>query len=104
MGRCSSKCHSSRMLKKAKIRLLTRAAHCHEYVLAGVYRAATVRESVLNDFFSTLLVGCRKKPRAVPLPLVAATIARRRSANRAQSFAPADLCGSRERFAACRLC
>jgi len=44
------------MLKKAKIRLLTRAAHCREWVFAGVYRAATVmRESVPNDFFSSLL-------------------------------------------------
>ena len=45
----------SRMLKKAKIRLLTRAAHCRECVFAGVYRAETVRESVPNDFFSSLL-------------------------------------------------
>jgi len=35
--------------------LLTRAAHCRECVFAGVYRAATVRESVPNDFFSSLL-------------------------------------------------
>jgi len=44
------------MLKKAKTRLLTRAAHCRECVFAGVYRAATVRESVPNDFLSSLLV------------------------------------------------
>ena len=36
------------MLKKAKIRLLTRAAHCRESVFGGVYRAATVRERVPN--------------------------------------------------------
>jgi hypothetical protein len=44
------------MLKKAEIRLLTRAAHCQECVFAGVYRAATVREPVPNDFSSSLLV------------------------------------------------
>jgi len=43
------------MLKKAQIRLLTRAAHCRECMFAGVYRAATVRESVPNDFFRSLL-------------------------------------------------
>jgi hypothetical protein len=43
------------MLKKTKIRLLTRAAHCRESVFAGAYRAATVREPVPNDFFSSLL-------------------------------------------------
>jgi hypothetical protein len=44
------------MLKKAKIRLLARAPHCRERVFASVYRAATVRESVPNDFFRSLLV------------------------------------------------
>jgi hypothetical protein len=50
------------MLKKAKIRLLTRVAHCGECVFAGVYRAATVRESVPNDFFSSLLRNVRNWP------------------------------------------
>jgi len=40
-----------------RIRLTdSRAANCHECVCAGVYRAATVRESVPNDFFSSPLV------------------------------------------------
>jgi len=39
------------MLKKAKTRLLTRAARNRDYVFAGVYRAATVRESVANGLF-----------------------------------------------------
>ena len=43
------------MLKKAKIRLLTRAAHCRECVFSRVYRAATVRESVPKRLFSSLL-------------------------------------------------
>jgi len=34
------------MLKKAKNRLLTRAAQNRDCVFAAVYRAATVRESV----------------------------------------------------------
>jgi len=43
------------MLKKAKVRLLTRAAHCRRCMFASVYRAATVREPVPNDLFSSLL-------------------------------------------------
>jgi hypothetical protein len=43
------------MLKKAKIRLLTRADRCREFLFARVCRAATVRESVPDDFFSSLL-------------------------------------------------
>ncbi len=39
------------MLKKAKIRLLTRAAQNRSSVFARVYRAATVRESVPNGLF-----------------------------------------------------
>ncbi len=39
------------MLKKPKIRLLTRAAQNHEHVLADVYRAATRREPVPNGLF-----------------------------------------------------
>jgi hypothetical protein len=42
------------MLKTAKIRLLTRAAHDRDRVFEGAYRAATVREPVPNDFFSSL--------------------------------------------------
>jgi hypothetical protein len=41
--------------EKDENRLLTRAAHRRESVFAGVYRAATVREPVPNDFFSSLL-------------------------------------------------
>jgi hypothetical protein len=37
---------TSRMLEKAKLRLLTRAAQNCECLFAVVYRAATVRESV----------------------------------------------------------
>ncbi len=48
---------SNRMLKKAEIQLPTRAAHCRECVFARVYRAATVRESVPDDFFSSPLMG-----------------------------------------------
>jgi predicted Zn-ribbon and HTH transcriptional regulator len=44
----------NRMLKKAKIRLLTSAAHCRECVFAGVYRAATVREPVPKAIRGTL--------------------------------------------------
>jgi hypothetical protein len=43
--------------QKAEIRLPTRAAHCRECVFARVYRAATVRESVPDDFFSSPLMG-----------------------------------------------
>jgi hypothetical protein len=39
------------MLKKAKNRLLTRAAQDRECVFAGVYRAATVRKSVTDGLF-----------------------------------------------------
>ena len=39
------------MLKKAKNRLLTRAAQNRECVFADVYRAATVRESVADGIF-----------------------------------------------------
>jgi branched-chain amino acid transport system substrate-binding protein len=39
------------MLKKAKTRLLTRAARKGDYVFAAVYRAATVRESVPYGLF-----------------------------------------------------
>jgi hypothetical protein len=55
------------MLKKAKIRLPTRAAHCRECVFAGVYRAATVGESVPNDFFSSPLgeLPARSKSRPI---------------------------------------
>ena len=49
---------SSRMLKKAKKRLLTRAAQNRNYVFASSYRAATVRESVPKAFFSSLLGPC----------------------------------------------
>ncbi len=41
----------NRMLKKAKIRLLTRAAQNRSSAFARVYRAATVRESVPNGLF-----------------------------------------------------
>jgi hypothetical protein len=68
------------MLKKAETRLLTRAARIRKCVFAGIYRAATVRESVPVAFFSILpevkhLVGFlqRTPPRtysliAKPLP------------------------------------
>jgi hypothetical protein len=49
------------MLKKAEIRLHTRAAHFRECVFARVYQAATVRESVPDDFFSSLLEGRGRK-------------------------------------------
>jgi hypothetical protein len=49
------------MLKKAKIRWLTRAAHYRDRVFAGVYRAATVREPVPNNFFRSLLNKDRRK-------------------------------------------
>ncbi len=39
------------MLKKPKIRWLTRAAPNRDRVFAGAYRAATVRESVPNYLF-----------------------------------------------------
>jgi hypothetical protein len=39
------------MLKKAKNRLLTRAAQNRDCVFAGAYRAATVRESVADGLF-----------------------------------------------------
>jgi hypothetical protein len=41
----------TRMLQKAKTRLLTRAAHNRDRVFAGAYRAATVRESVADGLF-----------------------------------------------------
>jgi hypothetical protein len=43
------------MMKKAKIRLLTRAARNRAVVFAATCRAATVRESVPEAFFSSLL-------------------------------------------------
>jgi hypothetical protein len=43
------------MMKKAKLRLLTRAARNRAVVFAGTCRAATVRESVPEAFFSSLL-------------------------------------------------
>jgi hypothetical protein len=39
------------MLKKAKTRLLTRAAQNRDSVFTGAYRAATVRESVADGLF-----------------------------------------------------
>ena len=43
------------MLKKAKTRLLTRAAQNRDCVFRGAYRAATVRETVPHGLFSSLL-------------------------------------------------
>src|SRR5262245_4836609 len=43
---------SSRVLKKARNRLLTRAAQNYGFVFAATYRAATVRERFRDAFFS----------------------------------------------------
>jgi hypothetical protein len=54
-----------RLRKKAKTRLLTRAAQKGPCVFAVVYGAATVRESVAQAFFRSLL-GCVLKRDAAP--------------------------------------
>src|SRR5438067_13253637 len=45
------------MLKKAKTRLLARAAQKHVHVFAGSYRAATARERWSNGLSRHLLAG-----------------------------------------------
>jgi hypothetical protein len=45
------------MLKKPKIRLLTRAVQIRDCVFAGSYRAATVRESVPDGLLPTREIG-----------------------------------------------
>jgi len=54
------------MLKKAKIRLLTRAAQNEDSLFAGAYRAATVRESVPQRLFQQ---PARKRRRKHPAGL-----------------------------------
>jgi hypothetical protein len=44
--------------EKGKNRLLTRASQNLDCVFAGAYRAATVRESVAEYFFSSLKSAC----------------------------------------------
>jgi hypothetical protein len=50
--------------EKGKNRLLTRAAQNRDCVFAGAYRAATVRESVAEYFFSNLTPACRVRTHA----------------------------------------